>query len=235
VSIEIEEKLESTVRLMKSLVPLIDDAICYMQENDGWLPINDETLSTIRNLNLTDWAKFYLDEKRFKAVSMLGSVGEEALQNITDPPKFREELKDELAELLEDDDFTVPTDVEIEQAQLEFANSDKETQNEISKQTAFTIYAIVTGLFTYLALMVHGRTMCQLVADAITGDDDAYRRAVQIDRTVLYLPYFQDRMFKAQFSDDAIFLKKVGDSLKRPILSSKIRYRTPLAHLCDFG
>jgi hypothetical protein len=33
-------------------------------------------------------------------------------------------------------------------------------------------------------------------------------------------------MFKAQFSDDAIFLKKVGDSLKRPILSSKIRYRT---------
>jgi len=84
----------------------------------------------------------------------------------------------------------------------------------------------ITSLFNYLALMVHGRTICQLVADALGGDDDAYRRAVQIDRTVHSLPYFQDRLLKAQFSNDAHFLKTVGDSLKRPILSSKIRYRT---------
>ena len=56
--------------------------------------------------------------------------------------------------------------------------------------------------------------------------DEAYRQAVQIDRTVLFLPYFQDRMIKAQLGNDGPFIKSVGDSLKRPILSSKIKYRT---------
>jgi hypothetical protein len=224
--IEIEQKLETTIRLMKTLVPTIDDVLSYMQENGGWLPLSDEFLIAVKNLNLTDWAKYYLDEKKFKAVSMLGLVGEQGLQDITDPPKFREELKDELSEFMEEGDFTVPTDVDIEQYKLEYASSDEETQQELSKQTAFMILAFITGIFNYLALMVHGRTICQLVAAAMDGDDDAYRRAIQTDRTVLYLPYFQDRMVKAQFSDDAIFLRKVGDSLKRPILQSRIRYRT---------
>jgi len=43
----------------------------------------------------------------------------------------------------------------------------------------------VTGFFNYFALMIHGRTLCRLVADAKTGDDDAFCKAVQIDRTVL--------------------------------------------------
>ena len=114
----------------------------------------------------------------------------------------------------------------MEEFKTEFSSSDEATQKAITKRTALLILGFITALYNYLALMVHGRTMCQLVTDALGGDDEAYRRAVQIDRTVLFLPYFQDRMLKAQLGNDGPFLKSVGDSLKRPILSSKIKYRT---------
>ncbi len=74
--------------------------------------------------------------------------------------------------------------------------------------------------------MVHGRSMCQLVTDAKNGNDEAFRQAVHIDRTVLQLPYFQQRLLKSQFSNDEVFLNKLASSIRTPILKSKIKYRT---------
>ena len=225
-NLDIQHNLVNTVRLLKSIIPIIDDAIEYMQDSGGWLPLNDQFLSAINNLKITDWAKYYMDENKFKAVGMLGLVGEEGLRDITDPDLLKKEIKTELAEFLEEGDLVPPTEEEIERLQAEFKASSCEERQAISKQAAFFLLAFVTSLFHYLALMVHGRTMCQLVAAAAASDDDAYRRAVQIDRTVLYLPYFRDRLVRAQFDHDAVFMKRVGDSFKRPILSSRIRYRT---------
>ena len=224
--IEQEQKLSGTVRLLKALVPQIDDVLGYMEDNGGWLPLNDQFLSAVHNLSIKKWSEYYLDERKLKAIWLLMFVGEEGVKEITDPEKVRDDLKSDLTEFLEGPELTPPTDAELEEFKAEFAASDEATQTAITKQTIFMYLGFITSLFNYLALMVHGRTMCQLVADALGGDDDAYRRAVQIDRTVLTLPYFQDRLLKAQFSNDAHFLKTVGDSLKRPILSSKIRYRT---------
>jgi hypothetical protein len=70
--------------------------------------------------------------------------------------------------------------------------------------------------------------MCQLVTDAKQGDDNAYRCAVQIDRSVLRLDYFQDRLLRAQFSGDQDFLDKLSYRIKTPILQTKIKYKTLL-------
>jgi len=220
------QKIAITVRLLKALVPHIDDALEYMQANGGWLPLSDQFLALIQNPDFKKWSEFYLDEKKIRAVTLLSVVDEDTLKGVTNAQQFASDLRADLADMLEDGDVTLPTEDELEQFKSEFPLQDAASQQKLSMQAVYFIYGFITGLFNYLALMIHGRTMCQLVADAISGDDDAYRRAVQIDRTVLYLPYFQDRMYKAQFSNDGPFLKSVGDSLKRPIISSKIRYRT---------
>jgi len=95
-----------------------------------------------------------------------------------------------------------------------------------SNNTQQDTHIILASFFNCLALMIHGRSMCQLITDAKSGDDAAFCLAVQIDRTVLQLPYFQKRLLKSQFSDDEEFLKKLASRIQTPILQSKIRYRT---------
>ena len=82
-----KHRLSSTVRLLNVLVPEIDDALQYMEANGGWSPFNDDLLAAIQNLNIKNWAELYLDEKKFKAASFLGFMGEEALKDVSDPKK----------------------------------------------------------------------------------------------------------------------------------------------------
>jgi hypothetical protein len=222
----IEEKISSTVRLVKALIPQINDALQSMNTNNGWLQMDDEFISAINNLYITDWAKYYEDETKLKTISMLASLGEDGILELRGDQNAKEDLKVEFAEFLEDGDFVPPTEADIEQFKSQYSTASEEEQQKITRQVAFIYLGFITSIFNYLALMVHGRTMCQLVTAAMSGDDDAYRRAVQIDRTTLYLPYFKERMLKAQFSDDERFLTAVANSLKRPILSTKIRHRT---------
>ncbi len=84
----------------------------------------------------------------------------------------------------------------------------------------------MASFFDILALMIHRRSMCQLISDAKDGDDEAFCLAVQIDRTVLQLPYFQQRLLKSQFTYDVDFLDKLSSRIRTPILQSKIQYRT---------
>lgn len=74
--------------------------------------------------------------------------------------------------------------------------------------------------------MIHRRFMYQLVADAKDGDNEAFRHAIHIDRTVMQLPYFQQRILEAQFSNDEDFLEKVATSTRTCIAKSRIKYRT---------
>ena len=165
-----EQKLNSTVRLLKALVPEIDDALQYMEANGGWSPFNDDFLAAIQNLKLRNWAELYLDEKKLKTSSFLGFVGEEALEDVSDPQKLREVIKADFSEFLEEDEFSPPTEAELEKFKTDLESSDEVTQTAITKRTVLLILGFITTLYNYLALMVHGRTMCQLVADALGGD-----------------------------------------------------------------
>ena len=84
----------------------------------------------------------------------------------------------------------------------------------------------ITGLFNYHSLMFHGKTLFHLVSAAKEGNDKAFCLAIQIDRTILNLPYFRERLIKSQFTNDQEFLTRLASRLKNPIIRSRIRYRT---------
>ena len=73
--------------------------------------------------------------------------------------------------------------------------------------------------------MVHGTKMTSLVPRAISGDDDAFLKAVQIDRMLLlHHPYFRDRKARAQNDGETEFLSKLSYRESNPPLRGKIRY-----------
>ncbi|MCP5345364.1 MAG: hypothetical protein R3F41_04900 [Gammaproteobacteria bacterium] len=76
-----------------------------------------------------------------------------------------------------------------------------------------------------MSLVTFGRHICDLVADAENGDDEAFCKAVQIDKTILFgIPYFHKRLIRAQLGSEPEFLHKLALALESPSLGRRISY-----------
>ncbi|MEJ1388072.1 MAG: hypothetical protein RPU12_09160 [Candidatus Sedimenticola sp. (ex Thyasira tokunagai)] len=222
-----EIKIHQAIKLLKAIIPHIDEMISYIEDCGGWLPLKEELIENIINHQLDQWATFYQDEKRLKALSALMFFDENELIDIDDPCQLRSNLHQDLLEYLESDEsFSMPTQEEQKAIAKGLQSADEEELQAFSKEVCIFIWGSLASLFNYLSLMVHGRSMCQLVTAAISGDDEAFYKAVQIDRTILTLPYFRSRLLKAQLGNDPSFLSALSYRLRNPIIRGKIRYRT---------
>jgi hypothetical protein len=110
-------------------------------------------------------------------------------------------------------------------ARDEAAKWPEDERKAIEKQSAFFWCFFFSYFFNMLSLMVHGTKMTSLVPRAIAGDDDAFLKAVQIDRMLLlHHPYFRDRKARAQSEGEIAFLSKLAYRESKPPLQSKIQY-----------
>jgi len=212
---------KSVVEFLSATLPTYDELFSLMEKSSGWLPVNPEVLDLLLKLE-TPWCTYYEDENKIKALAyyFVFDGEDESKENIST-------ILNETTEFLNLSDSEVDKlKAQNERSQPDFDTLSSQEKEESARLNTVLIYALITHLFNYLALMIHRRTMCQLVAIAENGDDEAFRQAVHIDRTVLQLPYFQKRLLRAQFSNDGAFLNKLAASLRTPILQSKIRYRT---------
>jgi hypothetical protein len=101
----------------------------------------------------------------------------------------------------------------------------EEERKIVEKQGAFFWTFFFGFFFNTLALMVHGAKMTSLVPLAMSGDDDAFLKAVQIDRMLLlHHPYFRDRKFRAQNDGETKFLSKLAYRESSSPLHGKIQY-----------
>lgn len=84
---------------------------------------------------------------------------------------------------------------------------------------------VMATLFNGLAAMQTGKTMYQLVAEAVNGNDDSYLKAVQIDKTVLdVIPYFAERNRYAADIGDLPFLRRLQEHRNKPLTVTRLRY-----------
>lgn len=224
----VKKSLELTIQLLESILPVIDELLEYLEEHKGWLDLQPEVAENIVAWDLPLWSTFYLDKNKFKILGMLFLYDVEELKSVTpeSAAEFNEKAKLQAMELFgEIDDVELPETGEIA-ALLEAAEVSE--QEQITKQMLIRLFAFFTSTFHYLSLMTHGKTLCHLIALA-QGDsveaDKCLCQAIQIDRTILQLPFVQNRILKAQLGNDGYFLEQLGNHIKRPILSGKIRYR----------
>lgn len=206
-----EVDFQKIINFLKETISTYDVILKELEKNKGWIPLNNSYIESLSKLD-PPWCTFYEDKNLLKGLAhhkcfSNEEVNAESLNNILE--ESTEEIIQSNTELnLHKDEFTVD----------EHQKSQPEDLLSLSLSLA--------SVFNYLALMIHRRSMCQLISDVKNGDDEAFCLAVQIDRTVLQLPYFQQRLLKSQFSDDAKFLDKLASRIRTPILQSKIRYRT---------
>ena len=214
-----------TKQLLTIAIPELDGILADMEKNGGWLNFNEQFITAI-NTSGIKWWEYYENEKLLRALNSLMFFDPEELKNIHEQGTI-DKILDEFSDALKNWD-EIEQFIEEEQTSFdEFWNKAKEeTQLKYIKKLCTVFMGTITSLFNYLSLMVHGRTLCQLVSDAKNGDRDAFCLAVQIDRTVLYLPYFRERIIQSQFTSDQDFLSQLGARLQNPIIKSKIRYRT---------
>ena len=213
------QKLDSTIQLLTLIMPEMDEIIAGMEQAGGWFPVEAQgLLEIVKTLKIENWAELYLDEQKLKGLAVSLAMDEEQHKAAVDHPEaVLEALKASSIEHLSTT-VSAPSKAAIEKTAKD--------QTDLIKNDVLAVYCFLTSLFNGLANMVHGQSLCQLVSAAQGGNDDALCKAIQIDRTILFLPFVKDRLIKAQFSNDEAFLNNLAYRLKQPILKTKLRYRT---------
>ena len=100
--------------------------------------------------------------------------------------------------------------------------------SQLTTQAKIALTGFLVLFHDIISFLVHGRRITDLVQSAINGDDEAFCLAVQTDRLVLTIPYFQERMLKAlnlQTDEDAQFIYNLAYRMQNPVLRGKIKHR----------
>jgi hypothetical protein len=85
----------------------------------------------------------------------------------------------------------------------------------------------LAGFFQNVAVMVHGEKLTSLVAQAKAGSDDAFCKAVQIDKRILTtIPYFKQRFDRSTLERDRNFMDALAYRLQCPPYKGKIRHKS---------
>lgn len=215
---------EKIVETLLILVPELNEVLVYLEKNEGWINLDERFISLLLQWEL-NWQEYYEDEQRLRALSSLMFFDVEELKEFKKNNDYETALLELITLNKEVDDFDFDDlGTADELAEIYNEQSDEDKNKEL-KQFVILCLGIITSSFNYLALMLHGYTMCTLVAMAKDGDDNAFCKAVHIDRTVLNLPYFKQRMLKAQFGNDQNFLNILAYQLKNPLHKGKIKYK----------
>lgn len=216
------------------LTPQYADLLRDLQSSNGRVMFSAE-ISSIRK-NLGDYVLVYDDERKIGRALFLAVMGENRFKEFiveidNSTPSEQQEFVDEMAspdnEFVEAfSSFEIPQTPSEWKAAREAADQlPEEERKELEKRGATFWCFLFSSFFNTLALMVHGSRMTTLVPQAIAGDDEAFLKAIQIDRMLLSnYPYFRDRKFRAQDEGDTEFLMQIAYRETNPPLRGKVQF-----------
>lgn len=215
---------ESITRFLSAMTPEIDEIILYIEANKGWFALTDEFIEVIHKFDLR-WWEYYEDEGRLRTLNILMFLDPEECKKLNNEESI-EQVISEVSEFLESgEEINLPTEAEQNKFVEQYNSSSEEEQKEQLKQMAIIFMGFLCSTFNIIAQMSHKKNMCQLIAAAKSGDDEAFKHAVRVDKTVLRLPFFQERLSKASLAGEETFLSNVGLSIRAPHLGGRVVYR----------
>jgi hypothetical protein len=223
-------------RYIAKLLPDYVDLLKKIEKQSGVVQLDPRITQALKNLTITDYAKYYQEADRLSSLIFVGLVGPQAFGELCAElnnagPQEITQLLDEF--LSEHDAFDADalaffsmTPEQQEAARLEFEALAEEEKQAASLQAQAFWLMFMVFFHEILSIVAHGQPMTHLVAQATAGDDDAFVKAVQVDRSVLTsIPYFSERRQRAEMEGDINFLDRLHYRLTRPTLRGKIRHR----------
>lgn len=217
-----------------NLTPQYADLLRDIQGGNGRAFFTAEIANIRRNLG--DYVLIYDDERKIGRALFLAIMGDDAFKEFiaeinNSTPSEQQEFVDEMAspdnEFVEAfSSFEIPQTPSEWKAAREAADKlPEEKRKELEKRGATFWCFLFSSFFNTLALMVHGSRMTTLVPQAIAGDDNAFLKAIQIDRMLLSnYPYFRDRKLRAQDEGDTEFMMQIAYRETNSPLRGKIQF-----------
>lgn len=220
--------------LVVQLSPQYADAFRYLQGKGKCFALPPDVVEVKTALNAASYVNFYDDERALGLALLMGLLGEEVAKELIqginaltqdELDEFLLEFSDDL-EKLDFDELMPPKD---ERGRLiaisEFERLDETDTVDSVKRAQWLWGALLGGFFQMLSVMVHGQKLTSLVRRAIAGDQDAFCKALQVDKSLTVAhPKFLLLRQQAQDRGDWAFLKRIGEAEVKPVLRSRIRY-----------
>lgn len=228
------KELRKTIALIRVALPMLDEVINEIRSGGGYLSFASRFSDLLLVDGLPAWSTFYEDAAKLKSLAAKAYLGDagaaeiDQMLTVASPEERRaisEGLRDDFLStdwkgLGEEIDMLSP-----EQAQNNWNQFSTSERIEAQKSMYLLLYGLITQINYYLALITFGENICSLVTKAKAGDDDAFCKVVQIDRTVLFgIPYFKKRLTRAQLEGDPVFLNNLANAFKGKPLGKKFSY-----------
>ena len=224
-------------KLVVTLAPEYAEMLQDLRSHARWAKVLRKYEGVFQGPLLDTYATIFDDEKKIGVLLWLFLLGEEGhrdLQadiNAMSADEQQAWMNDLVSEATEVESWSwlegmfPDTPEKEEAARVAFSGLGDDDRAEASKRAAFFWIFFFASFHNYLSLMVHGRKLTVLVAQAKEGDDAAFSKAIHIERRLLsHHPYFRERHLRALENSETDFLKRIGYRLANSSLNGQIRY-----------
>ncbi len=224
----------SAVRFIRAMAPDWAWLLQHIESEDGYVRFPPMFSRWITGLKIENYPELYQNEasigkmmiRAFLSVDEIKQLDSELVS--LSPEGRAEFVQDAINDLkFAGEAFELPkTPGEQKRAEEVFNAMSLEEKKKSTEFTQCFMMAFLASFHQSLSVMVHGERLTSLVAQAKSGNDKAFGKAVQIDKRILFaIPYFKQRFADAHTEGDHKFTEDVGAHLQRPPYKGKIRHK----------
>ena len=222
---------DNITEILKYGIPDAEWLLGKIESEQGWLRFPPYLTSVISNLRIESYPLLYASEAAMAAMLLRGFMSLEEIQTFGAEMEAasqgeRGEVVLQLARDLDEavERIKIPKTPEQEaQARKLFEAMSPEDQQEAIRVGQHFFCFFFASFYQNLSVMVHGEKLTSLVAQAKAGNDNAFVKAIQIDKRILTAdPLFSARFNRAQMESDSNFCDAMAYRLKTAPYKGKI-------------
>lgn len=205
------------------------------QRPQGWRLVARGVDSLRKSWRIDGYVALYDSEIRLYNCFMVGALGIEGARQLgaylqSLPPHELQSEANEFTRFVTENPEWLDEAFPEEPAKLQrvvegFRAMPVDEQAEMAKRVQFLICAGLAFFYNAISVMVHGEKLTSLVPKALDGDQEAFLKAVHVDKTLLHAhPRFKERYEEAMVNGDAGFLRNLGYRLGASPTKGPIRF-----------
>lgn len=228
---------ELTRKLIVKLAPAYAEMLRDLQSPGLWAKVLRKYDGLFRGTGADAYVSLFDDERKIHLTLWCALLGEDGVKELSaeiaamSPDEQQLWVNELVTGANQDESWSwieamfPDTPAKEEAARREYERLNDEEKAAASKRAGFFWSFLFASFHNYLALMLHGRKLTTLVAQAKANDESAFCMAVHIEpRLLRNHPFFSERHLQAQAKPEPDFLKRIGYRLGNPALAGRIRY-----------
>lgn len=225
--------LDVVGQLIRGMLP---DFLWFMDQldrNGGRIPWSSGAIELIESIQIRDYPLLYLDEAALSNVFVTVlfpshrvadvnlAVGRAVLAGRTEVLSEIDHVLDQICPV-----FDIASMVSASDG-AELGVESSTAADAPAMDAARRLWSgLLANTFQQISMVVMGRKLTDLVADAQAGSEKAFLQAIQIDPAILTeIPYFKSRHERARMEGDARFLRLIAHHTSLPPYNGTIRYK----------